>query len=256
MTKQRLFSLSPAAPERFRAQGIALDVVQSTGSTNDDLKEYLKSAAQPVLPRVRLAYEQTAGRGTRGHRWHNVTDAMLFSVAVSGVPIEGAISIRAGLAVAEVIREQLGIALSLKWPNDLWLEGAKAGGILSEVVDSGAPKLVIGIGINLHTPEVVRLDKWSMRGLFTDREAIAEKDWDTIFLRLITALIGKIHSTVPALPQEWEKFDAFRGESLRVVLPEKVLVGRNCGIDISGNLLLETGAGVQSIRNGSIFPKL
>ena len=77
MTKQRLFSLSPAAPERFRAQGIALDVVQSTGSTNDDLKEYLKSAAQPVLPRVRLAYEQTAGRGTRGHRWHNVTDAML-----------------------------------------------------------------------------------------------------------------------------------------------------------------------------------
>ena len=63
------------------------------------------------------------------------------------------ISIAAGVAVVRVLRAA-GFDAALKWPNDIWVSGGKAGGILSEIVRDaeGRGSVVVGVGLNVTLP--------------------------------------------------------------------------------------------------------
>lgn len=133
----------------------ALDVVDSTGSTNADL---LKAAADGAADRtVLVADEQTAGRGRRSRTWVSPSGSGVYlSVLVrpSNVPPErlGTLSMVAGLALMHAAQRTAQIDAVLKWPNDL-LVGAdrtKAAGVLSEVVpDAAGQAAVVGVGLNV-----------------------------------------------------------------------------------------------------------
>lgn len=130
----------------------ALDVVDSTGSTNADL---LSAADGGAADRsVLLAEEQTAGRGRRSRTWVSPAGTGLYlSVLVrpATVPPQrlGTLSLVAGLALMHAARETAGIEAALKWPNDLLVgaDRAKAAGILSEVGPGQA--IVVGVGVNV-----------------------------------------------------------------------------------------------------------
>ena len=104
---------------------------------------------------------QTAGRGRRGRSWvspfaRNLTLSLGFSLG--GTPRDaGALSLVVGLAVADMI-EGRGVAdVSLKWPNDVLVGGAKICGILIELVAHRRPlECVIGVGLNVDLPPDVR----------------------------------------------------------------------------------------------------
>ena len=143
-----------------------VDVVDRTGSTNADL---VAAAADGAPDRtVLVAHHQDAGRGRRDRAWESApSEGLTFSVLLrpDRVPPArwGWAPLIAGLALVvamEDYRPAAGdarVPVALKWPNDLLLgpDQRKGAGILAEVVDGGggAQALVVGIGINVSTPE-------------------------------------------------------------------------------------------------------
>lgn len=159
--------------------GSTVEVVAQTGSTNSDLLERRRcvadAAAEPALPApiVRVAEQQTAGRGRLGRRWWSQPGHTLtFSIGLALAPADwSGLSLAVGLAVAEALGDWIGeppgaTVIGLKWPNDLWLrrDDRKLAGILIEAQAlRGAPApeaaaaavarwAVVGIGINLRAP--------------------------------------------------------------------------------------------------------
>ena len=129
----------------------------TVGSTNAMLLE--EAAAGAAEGTVFVADEQTAGRGRGGHSWHSTPgDGLYVSVlAKPGLPLRETlwISLATGLAVQSAIRPATGLAVDIRWPNDLLLGGRKCGGILVETaVEPERSALlryaVIGIGVNVN----------------------------------------------------------------------------------------------------------
>ncbi len=97
-----------------------------------------------------VADHQTAGRGRLGRSWEAPPGkALLFSILLR--PPEGRniaeISLVAGVAVADALERTLGLAVQLKWPNDVMLRRRKVAGCLAEARDG---VVVLGIGINVN----------------------------------------------------------------------------------------------------------
>ncbi len=118
-------------------------------STSDRLKDRAREAAPEWT--VVLADEQSEGRGRHGARWVSRRGDLFLSVLLR--PERGAglgvLPLLAGVAVRDGLLP-FGVEPSLKWPNDVLVNGRKIGGILTEaswaegVVDS----VVVGIGVN------------------------------------------------------------------------------------------------------------
>ncbi len=126
--------------------------------------------AQPIIENfpihVVFAKEQTSGRGRLGREWKSVKGGSFVASFVFAVPTQlaqgtnsGWITSIAGLAVLDALRGVATAAggagltqkLVLKWPNDIYCEGKKLGGILSEAVhfDSDNCVVIVGVGLNI-----------------------------------------------------------------------------------------------------------
>lgn len=131
----------------------ALDVVATTGSTNADLAAAAQAGAADRT--ALLAETQTAGRGRRDRHWVSPPLAGVYlSVLVrpAAVPATrlGTLGMVAGLALMHATERVAGVSATLKWPNDLLVDGVKCAGVLSEVVPDGAAHAaVVGIGLNV-----------------------------------------------------------------------------------------------------------
>ena len=120
-------------------------------STNDVAWDSARQADADGL--VVLAESQHRGRGRHGRRWVSPPGAnVLMSVLLTeagGALLHEALTIAAGLAVAEAIEETSALRGELKWPNDVLVDGAKVAGVLVETRGArGGRGAVVGIGIN------------------------------------------------------------------------------------------------------------
>jgi BirA family biotin operon repressor/biotin-[acetyl-CoA-carboxylase] ligase len=100
---------------------------------------------------IAVAEEQTEGRGRLGHRWEapagtSVLVSVLLRPAVEPARLPE-LSLVAGGAVAEAIVEVTGIEPTIKFPNDVLIDGRKVAGILAE---SSEGRVVLGIGVNVN----------------------------------------------------------------------------------------------------------
>jgi BirA family biotin operon repressor/biotin-[acetyl-CoA-carboxylase] ligase len=235
-----------------------VEVVARCGSTNAEL---LARAPQHGGARVLAAEAQTAGRGRRGRRWLSVPGcAATFSVsrrlrcapgALTGLPLV------AGVAAVRALRS-LGVAeVSLKWPNDLLLCGAKVGGILVETRQTNGEALaVIGIGINCRKApalgvrlrrRIAALDDCARRPLARDRVIGA------VAREVLAALEEFERAGFDAFAGEWTALHAYEGRQLRVRLDDgRTLSGVASGLAEGGALRLRTRAGLREISAGRV----
>lgn len=237
--------------------GVDVRVVERCSSTNDLV---LKSAS-PILI---AAEEQTAGRGRRGRRWHSAPGAgVTFSLGRRiRRPVRelAALSLVAGVAAARALRE-LGLQkTSLKWPNDLVVDGAKLGGILVETRSQGdrasqGVHAVIGIGINCRrTPGLeTRLRRriaWLEQYVEIPRNLLIQR----IALALLEALDAFETHGLDALRAQWEAMDAHAGQRLRVRLAGgRTLSGIASGLTQDGSLQLRTRRGMRAVTSGRVI---
>lgn len=125
-----------------------------TDSTNRVALE-LGHAGEPEGTVV-LAEEQTAGRGRAGHSWHSERAAGIYLTLLLRpklAPVQAPVlTMMAGLSAHTALEALTGLAVDLKWPNDLMIRGKKAGGILTEMhADPGQVRfVVVGIGLNVN----------------------------------------------------------------------------------------------------------
>ncbi len=104
-----------------------------------------------------VAGEQAEGRGSRGRAWQSPRGGLWLSVLArpaNAAPAE-ALSVRVALYVAEALEAQGIPGVQLKWPNDLMLNGRKAGGILCEARWLGERLGWIAIGVGLNVANAV-----------------------------------------------------------------------------------------------------
>jgi len=134
--------------------GRRIIVLQSTGSTNDFLRQMLT----PELPEgfVVFAEEQTAGRGQRGNRWASASHLGLWFSILLRPQLPLAESARltnwAAQAVAATIRRETGLEPVIKPPNDIYLGARKVAGVLVETKAGRGQEFsaIAGIGVNLN----------------------------------------------------------------------------------------------------------
>jgi BirA family biotin operon repressor/biotin-[acetyl-CoA-carboxylase] ligase len=126
---------------------------EAIGSTNDEAMRLLREGAPEGT--VVWAERQTAGRGRMGRSWQSVPGNLSLSVIARPVlpaALAGRLGVSCGLAVARSLRAVTGLPLRTKWPNDLYLDGRKAGGILVETrfgTNGALDGVVAGVGINV-----------------------------------------------------------------------------------------------------------
>jgi BirA family biotin operon repressor/biotin-[acetyl-CoA-carboxylase] ligase len=242
---------------------VRVEVVEQTGSTNDDLLERARLAA-PDRPTVRVAVHQVAGRGRHGRRWHDARGrALLFSVMTSWMrdpAAASAVTLACGISVAEALRQR-GIEARLKWPNDLLLSERKLGGILTELAfDSQArASLVVGVGLNLCLdPETrVAIDQPAAalnERIVEARLASEREGWIALLARAVLEAIERFERDGFApFRARFEGLFAYAGRPVVVMqagLP--TLAGVPAGIDGEGRLLLSTDTGVQAVASGEL----
>lgn len=125
-----------------------------TDSTNRVALE-LAHAGEPEGALV-LAEEQTAGRGRAGRTWQSERAAGIYVTLLLRpklAPVQAPLlTMMAGLSAHAAVQAVTGLAVDLKWPNDLLIGGKKAGGILTEMhAEPGQIRFVIlGIGLNVN----------------------------------------------------------------------------------------------------------
>ena len=134
--------------------GCTLVIPFTLPSTNSELMQQAGAGAASGL--VIATEVQSAGRGRRGRVWHSrIGDSLTFSMlwrCDRGAAQLGGLSLVVGLAMVEALREVGLTRAMLKWPNDIWVDNEKLGGVLIETQGDmlGPTAAVIGVGLNVH----------------------------------------------------------------------------------------------------------
>jgi BirA family biotin operon repressor/biotin-[acetyl-CoA-carboxylase] ligase len=136
---------------RLVGVGERLCYVPEVGSTNSLAMQLAQKRPEEGL--VVLANSQTAGRGRQGRSWVDAPGcSILSSILLRPLFPPHLLVMVASLAVVEAIVQTCGVQASIKWPNDVLLEGRKVSGILIETGHDSDGRLfaVLGIGVNVN----------------------------------------------------------------------------------------------------------
>lgn len=223
-----------------------------TGSTNRDAEQGL--AEGKPAPFVVLARRQTRGRGRLGRVWHSTDDRNLYASFAfrPEVPPERMrdFTLWIGASICRCLEDETGLAPGLKWPNDLWHDGRKMGGILTEakVNSDQILELVLGLGLNVNSepvgwPAPLCLEATSLReagGQTVDINRLTGALIRSVLDAYDVFLAGRHRTPFLAL---WDRYDILRGREVTGRRGSEHIAGTASGIDETGHLLLLTPAG-------------
>jgi BirA family biotin operon repressor/biotin-[acetyl-CoA-carboxylase] ligase len=237
---------------RLGASGLVREIVvfAETGSTNDLAMQRARQGADGGV--VIFAERQSAGRGRFGRAWASAPyRGLWFSLLLRpGLPINlwPRLTTWAAVSLAVAMENSLGIAASIKWPNDIYLHGKKVAGILAEsgVDSAGQPFAVVGIGVNvnhdLHDfPPELHDKASSLRmaiGRDVDRPAFAAD-----LLRELDVRLGQVASAFPEIIAEASRRSLLLGHWVQLQYGRTMLEGRAEALDADGHLLLRGADG-------------
>ena len=221
-------------------------------STNDWIAERAASLADERWVR---ADRQTAGRGRRGRIWTSGTGNLFASVWCRPQALEGPsqqLSFVAALALDTALQFHVPAdRLSLKWPNDVLLDGVKCAGILLEGHSSGT---VIGLGVNLaHHPDGTERPATSLPAA-----GFAAPD-PALFAERLAAALSSLRQVwrdggFEPIRTRWLARAAGRGKPLEARLGTETVVGTFDDLASDGALLLRLHNGtVRAIHAGEVF---
>lgn len=234
-----------------------LKVHDEIDSTNTHLMR--RSSSETIDGVVCFAESQTAGRGRRGRTWLTPRGQ---SIAVSfgknlAIPVSeiGPLSLVVGVGVARAL-DSLGIAgVGLKWPNDILLEGAKAGGVLIELAGIAQPLVVvIGIGLNVGGGNEVRERLGIPVADLSDKVAHLSRN------TLAAAVLEHVHAAIvefeqmgfAPLRERWEGLHAHQHRRVVLSGANETIEGIARGVSMTGELILETAAGISRFSGGEV----
>jgi BirA family biotin operon repressor/biotin-[acetyl-CoA-carboxylase] ligase len=230
-----------AAPVRYE------DATPSTQA----LAEEMASAGAPEWTLV-AAGHQTEGRGRLGRSWADEPGtALLFSLVLRPdlePRLGGLLTLLAGTALVRACGRASGQRAACKWPNDLLIDGRKAGGILagSSITEDRFEHVVLGIGVNLTAPPPG----------FDDAGAVHAED-----SALLEGVLGELARVYrPGLSRaaadivtDYRAVCATLGTRVRATTTDGITVeGVAEDVDELGGLVIQTRSGLEVVRFGEV----
>lgn len=216
------------------------------GSTNERARE-LAEEGRPEGTLV-ISEVQEGGKGRLGRSWASPEGGIWMSLILRpGLhPNETAVlTLAAGVAVAEALRQQ-GLEATLKWPNDILIDGRKVCGLLAEM--SGdmdrVDYMVIGFGINANFP-VKKLPR-AIREQVTTLEDVQGSPVDrrSLAVSILKTFEGLYLSSDPgAIIGRWKGLASTLGQRIRITTPKETIQGTALDIGPSGALIIRSDTG-------------
>ena len=191
---------------------------------------------------VIITENQTKGKGQKTKSWKMVPGkSLVFSLILSkNYPIDhsGLISLSVSLALNESLNKR-GLEAKLKWPNDLFVEGKKIGGILCEtkIEKSRIKNMVIGVGVNVNE-SIAEHDESIQNNLTTmfevskhphQRELIVAE-----FINSFELWLNKLSVEPHQIIEAWLDECMHLNEKILFLQNDKILEGIFCGLDDNG----------------------
>lgn len=240
--------LSSYLPKKRLENVILLKV---TDSTNTRLKNMLNAPCGTVV----VAEEQTGGRGRYGRHFYSPRGGIYLSYLYGGKYDDAAfLTAVCGVAVKRAAEKICGVKLSLKWVNDLLLNGKKVCGILTEAVYFGAEhRTVIGIGINCGSENEPLADEIAAVATSIYAETGAVPNKNALCAEIITALDSLDCCDSSEIFNEYKENCITLGKKVRAITQNGEQEGEIIGInpDFSLEFLQKSGK-ITKIFNGEV----
>jgi BirA family biotin operon repressor/biotin-[acetyl-CoA-carboxylase] ligase len=250
-----------------------IEIFQTIDSTNTYAREMAeKSSASGV---VILAEQQTAGRGRRGKQWvspfaANIYLSIVWDFEQGAQALEG-LSLAVGVAVKRALSVCGVPGVKLKWPNDIYVEQKKLGGILLEMIGdpAGHCTVVVGVGLNVSMPslQASAIDQaWTdvtteLQSQGASSAGAPMPDRNKLSAALISEILPLLSSFqgqgFAAYRDEWQAADAFYDQPAVITTPKQSISGIVKGVDSNGALRLELDGGkIENFIGGELSLRL
>lgn len=222
-------------------------------STNAALRQFALSGAPEGT--VVLAETQTAGRGRMGQPWFSPAGVNLYASVLFRGPLTltraPVFSLIAGLALADAVAK-FGAQPTIKWPNDVLVDGRKIGGSLvaCSARDAAIEYLILGVGVNLNVePNALRealgsaaeaaTSLYAATGQTVDRSAFAAD-----YLNALEKWARRFRTEGSAgVLAAWRDLDILTGRRVEIRGNGQPFIGRVTGLDEQGHLVVRGGLG-------------
>ena len=232
-----------------------------TESTNADVLQLFESSRKPCIA---IAEMQTGGRGRRGRQWlspfaKNIICTIGMHKSVAGCS-PGLLSIVTGLALIEALENAGVVGVQLKWPNDLYYQNKKLGGILieSKMIAKQEYFFAIGFGINvmMNAKEMFAIPQpVTSIDSITDNPVSRDRLLAESIRQVVTAVNEFDQASVPEIIDCFLAKDAFKNQTICVDHADEAIEGRNLGINSDGQLKVETKQGIRVFSAADISIK-
>lgn len=228
-------------------------------STQDAAKQAAKDGAREGT--IAIADHQTAGRGRLGRKWLSSPDNSIMVSIVLHPDMEQLhqLNMVAALAVAQSIEKLTGLKATLKWPNDVLIEGKKVSGALveSDVQGEQVGSAIVGIGLN------VNLDTSSLTDISATATSLKEMLGKEVSRpQMLEGLLCEFEEVYQALRhgqpvrKEWQARLETLGKHIVVRRADDMLEGCAESVDNDGNLLVRCADGqVITVTAGDVTLK-
>lgn len=245
-----------------KGQLSGLHIYQSLDSTNEAANQLIVAQTSTSSGAVILSEYQTMGKGRRGKSWVSPFAANLYLSLVwdfdHGASALQGLSLAVGVAVSRALNQLKVEGVRLKWPNDIYIENKKLGGILLEMVGdpAGQCTVIIGIGINHTMPKQSgeAIDQeWTDLTAVTN-EAISRNTLAAFIINHCFDILSDYQQRGFARYQdEWQAIGAFLGTQAVVSTANKSTVGMPVGVDEFGALKMKLASGeIKSFIGGEL----
>ena len=232
---------------------------RETTSTNSQAMNDLQQGAFDLasLPKLYLTDHQTAGRGRLGRQWISDEATLTFSIVVSTTGFRETsqlLSLATGVGVARAIEHVFApFQTKLKWPNDVYLGGAKVAGILVEATQNATDARVIGVGINVGSSPDLRESSAAQPvtslAAATGRPLSRYAFLDPV-VRSVMESIADLAENADSILHDFRRRCLLTDQSIRLSIGAKELAGSCRGVTDEGELILESESGQHTIRSG------
>ncbi len=227
----------------------------------DTTQRIAHELAQQHVPEGTLVMseEQTAGRGQLGRNWYNPKHVNIAASVIlrPELPIRDAskLTLMAASAFAKALNAR-DLDVTIKWPNDLLLNGKKIGGILTEMQTEGdrIQAVILGFGMNVNGDEIPTELAHRATSLYLETgtryhrsELLAEllEELETEYDRFLD--VGFVPVRL-----NWMKHAAYLNESVTLSGSRTSRTGVMRGISDEGALLLEVDGKVEPVYSAEI----
>lgn len=257
----RLSPAEVAAKLQTKWLGHHIHYCELTTSTNELAKRLAGDDCEDGL--VVIAEEQNSGKGRLSRGWFSpFARGVWFSVVLKPpfMPQEASkCTLLAAVAVVKAVNKYQGVKASIKWPNDILLDGKKLVGILTEMsAEFGKINyIVIGTGINVNIPkEMVPEELQATAVSLSDmaKEPVSRVQLLADVLANMEELYEKVlkDGFNPVL-EEWKQYSSTLGQQVKVIAPDQTYFGEAVDIDEDGLLMVKREDGsVEKVIAGDV----